>query len=95
MPCVRGHFYSSSGPEVYEWGVREGQAGREVYVECSPAQKVYFLTYPGRGYARLNPEGGTITTAVYRPRGNELYIRAEVVDPQGRMAWTNPLFLQL
>lgn len=46
-----GRFYCASG--------REGKAS-EVYVECSPASRVYFLTYPSRGYSRRDPHGGTL-----------------------------------
>ena len=98
-----GRFYSSTGPEIYEYGVRDvpafgerasGREGKasEVYVECSPASRVYFLTYPGRGYSRRDPHGGTLTTATYRLKGDEQYVRAEVVDATGKVAWTNPVF---
>jgi hypothetical protein len=61
-------------------------------VECSPVQKVFFLTYTGRGYARRNPDGGLLTGATCRLAGNERYVRVECVDGVGRTAWTNPIF---
>lgn len=98
-----GRFYSSTGPEILGFGIRRapaegaGAAGvtdqpREVYVECSPARRVYFLTYPGRGLCRLNPDGGTLTSASYALKGDETYVRVEVVDECGKIAWTNPVF---
>lgn len=88
---IEGDFYSSTGPEIYEFGVRDAPH-REVFVECSPAQRIYFLSYPGRGYSRRNPDGGTLSSATYALKGNERYVRVEVVDGEGKVAWTNPLF---
>lgn len=111
---LTGQFYSSTGPEVYRYGVRRqgvdpsgvgGSHGdrsgacpgacpepREVYVECSPVEKVYFLTYPGRGYSRRSPDGSPTTHATYKLSGNERYVRVECVDASGKTAWTNPIF---
>ncbi len=87
-----GAFYSSCGPEVYDFYVRDGKA----VVECSDAVKVRFHadTHPTqivRGdQTPLNHAECDLT------RNGELqysYIRAVIIDKEGRFAWTNPIFL--
>ena len=87
---LQGRYYSSSGPEVYEWGVRGGEA----FVSCSAANRINFIAgnRVGDGISILGKgledclNGGT-----YRLKGHERYIRAECVDRFGHTAWTNPI----
>ncbi len=86
-----GAFYSSCGPEIYDFYVDHGIA----HVECSPCVSVGFrhLRVPYR--FKTAKEGEIITsceTKLRRSSPNE-YIRAVVTDAQGRRAWTNPIFL--
>ncbi len=87
---LEGRFYSSSGPEMYEFKVTEGT----VHVECSPVKAVHFVAYETHGYSCLAEGNETITSASYKLRGNEKYIRIECVDDHGKTAWSNPVFLQ-
>ncbi len=82
-----GKFYSSCGPEIYDFYVEDGKA----VVECSPACKVRFHCdmHPTR-IARS--ADGTLTHAELGVNGYK-YIRAVVIDKEGRYAWTNPIFL--
>lgn len=82
-----GRFYSSSGPEIFNYGVIDG----EVFVECSPVATVYFITYERRGYSRRNSKG-SITKASFELNGDEKYVRIECQDMYGKTAWTNPIF---
>ncbi len=86
----KGRFYSSSGPEIYDYGIRDGV----VFAECSEVDRIYFLTYEGRGFVRYAKNGGTITSATYPLKGYERYVRIECQDAYGRTAWTNPIFLE-
>jgi hypothetical protein len=81
---MEGRFYSSSGPEIYNYGVKEGKA----FIECSPVCRVYFLTYESRGYSRC---GNRLTNAIYELNGSEKYIRIQCEDSLGKTAWTNPI----
>jgi len=87
-----GKFYSSCGPEIYDFYVENGYA----HVKCSPAATVQLrnLRVP---YRTVRPADGaqTLEEASYpikRTHG-AMYVRAEVTDLQGRKAWTNPIFL--
>lgn len=83
----RGAFYASAGPEIYDFFVEDGVAT----VLCSPCAKVRFrhfrVPYPTQ-------YGDNIVGASQKLREGANYIRAEVVDAQGHVAWTNPIFLE-
>lgn len=88
---IDGNYYSSSGPYIYEWGIREDVA----YVECSPAYQVNFIAgnLINAGKTLLSPES-TMTRAEFHLKGNEDYIRVECIDKYGKTAWSNPIFLR-
>lgn len=83
-----GAFYSTCGPEIYNFYVEDGKA----VVECSPAAKIRF-------HADMQPtrikrsEDGTLTYAEIDLNGGYKYVRATVIDRNGKYAWTNPIFL--
>ncbi len=83
-----GAFYSSCGPEIYDFYINdEGKA----VVECSAACKVRFHSdmHPTR---IVRSAEGTLTHAEHGTNGYK-YIRAVVIDKDGKHAWTNPIFL--
>lgn len=86
----KGHFYSSTGPEIYSLMVQDNK----VYVECSPVKAVHFVAYEELGHSYWAPKGGTITSAKHRLNGREKYVRIECVDKEGNTAWSNPIFLK-
>ena len=88
-----GEFYSSCGPEIYDFYVEDGKA----IIECSPVERI-------RLHADAHPtkikrgENGLITRAEFKIEGSWAgsypYVRMSVVDENGKMAWTNPIFLK-
>lgn len=87
-----GAFYSSCGPEIYNFYVEDDKA----IVDCSSAAKVRFHSdmHPTR---IVKSADGMLTHAEldlnsYRTGGYK-YIRATVIDNKGKYAWTNPIFL--
>ena len=88
-----GAFYSSCGPEIYDFYVDKGRA----YLECSPVSEIQFIHFrapytiarPGEG------EAGITSANVPLRETNTPYIRAVVKDSNGNRAWTNPIFLDL
>ena len=84
-----GAFYSSCGPEIYDFYVENGQA----HLRCSPVREILFthLRVPYKVHAASAGESVTEACETLRMDG---YIRATVVDAQGRRAWTNPIFLE-
>ncbi len=86
-----GHFYASWGPRLEQFGLRDGV----VSVRCTPARIINLHADPGIGLGEsfTAAAGAELTGASYRLRGAERYLRAEVIDAQGRSAWSNPLFI--
>ena len=85
----RGAFYASSGPEIYDFYVENGEA----HIKCSPVKEIYFhhLYTPFRVIEA--EAGGSVTSGSVKLRAG-IYIRASVLDEKGRRAWTNPIFLE-
>lgn len=84
-----GAFYSSCGPEIYNFYVDDGDVA---HIECSPAASVKFISdcHPSR---LSKSADGTLTEASCALGGQYRYIRARVTDKDGRHAWTNPIFI--
>ncbi len=84
-----GAFYSSCGPEIYDFYVEDGVA----HVECSPIKEIAFRY--GRWPCRiLRTEGEPVTHHEFKMPVEFDYIRVTIVDEQGRRAWSNPIFLK-
>lgn len=87
---LTGDYYFSAGPEIYQWGIEDGQ----VFVDCSDAECVNFIAGGVVGSSEtVLKHTNPIRYAVHTLRGNETYIRVECVDKEGRKAWTNALWL--
>ena len=84
----RGDFYSSTGPAIFDFHVD----GDNVHVECSPCKYIHFLCGV-RPMNAVKNEGGLITSADVKLPAGAKYIRATMVDAEGRRDWTNPIFL--
>lgn len=82
-----GHFYSSTGPEIYDVRV---VAGREVVVRCSPVDWVFVS---GKGPASVTANGHGLTEVsldISKFKSN--YGRITVRDAMGGRAWSNPFW---
>lgn len=84
----KGAFYSSCGPEIYDFYVEDGA----VHIECSPVKEIVFR-YGRWPCPIFRAEGTPLTKAQFKLPYKFSYIRAGVMDEQGRRAWTNPIFL--
>lgn len=87
-----GAFYSSCGPEIYDFYVKDNTA----VIDCSPAAKIRF--HCDRHPTKVIHAGdGLLTHAEFvlgtQNAVNYGYIRATVIDENNRFAWTNPIFL--
>lgn len=93
---IDGNYYSSSGPQIFDWGVREDGT---VWIDTSAVNRVYFVcgNYVNDGWSTLGDTLYTqdsVTHAEYKLNGHETYVRVEAVDKHGRTAWTNPIYLE-
>lgn len=88
---LAGNYYSSSGPEIYGYGVRDNR----VWIDCSPVEHVNFMIgneiCDGASvWGELHED--KLTHAEFQLKGHEDYVRIECVDRWGRTAWTNPMY---
>jgi hypothetical protein len=77
----RGEFYASTGVELEELA-----PDRVKVKEKNGAH--YRILFIGSGGRVLQETTGA--SAEYKSRGGEGYVRAKVIDSNGRMAWTQP-----
>ena len=85
---IKGRFYSSRGPEIYEFGIKNN----EVYIACSNVREIHFIAYEPLGCSFVGETGEIINSASCAVNNNWAYVRAEIVDDNGYQAWTNPIY---
>ena len=82
----RGDFYSSTGVELADYQVSDSL----MTITVRPAGDTrYQIQFIGQGGRVLLEEAAS--PAEYRIRGTEGYVRARVLDSNGRIAWTQPI----
>ena len=87
---LKGRFYSSRGPEIYEFGVKNN----EVYIKCSRVREIHFTAYEPLGHSFAGEKGELRDSASCAVNENWTYVRAEIVDDNGYQAWTNPIYFK-
>lgn len=82
-----GHYYSSTGPRIFDISLHEGN---KIRVRCSPASRI-FVT--GAGYISRHAAGhGLIDAEIELKTFDSPYCRVTVRDAYGRRAWSNPIW---
>ena len=82
----RGDFYSSTGVTLKDIKITGKSYTVEFEQRGQTRHTVYFI---GRGGKVLQTSYDS--PAVYRITGKESYVRAKIVDSNGRVAWTQPV----
>lgn len=88
---IDGNYYSSAGPEILNWGIRDGVA----FVVSSPVYRIDFIVgnHVNDGISKVcRSYEDTIESGEYVLHGDEAYIRVQCTDRYGRTAWSNPLY---
>ncbi len=85
-----GAFYSSCGPVIKDFYVDDDNI---VHIETSECEKIIFQCdkHPSR---KFTAEDKPLVSAQADLKNSYEYIRATVVDKEGRKAWTNPIFIK-
>nr|WP_294469997.1 PHP domain-containing protein [uncultured Sellimonas sp.] len=89
---LAGNYYSSLGPAIYDWGIRDGKA----YVVSSPVYRIDFIAGNMINDGTSIVCGSldeTVEQGEYVLKGHETYVRVSCSDRYGRTAWSNPIFL--
>ena len=84
----RGDFYSSTGVELEDYRTDP----RSITVTIKPERwSKYRIQFVGTGGKILSES--VETAATYKFRGDERYVRARVIESNGKMAWTQPVLI--
>jgi len=84
-----GDFYASTGVALKDYEVNSKEIKISIEEHRNSKYTVHFI---GKG-GRLLKEA-TSNPAVYTFNGDELYVRAKVIESNGKVAWTQPVFLK-
>lgn len=85
----RGDFYASTGVELIDYQAKARQITVAVNVTAFSKYRIQFIGKGGRVLAEVAEP-----TATYEIRGNEGYVRARVLESNGRMAWCQPVMVR-
>lgn len=82
---AEGRYYASMGPSIegISWD------GKNLTVKSSPARAIHFVSYHHRGRSFFG-DGQPLTEATYAPDRSIAYIRIEIEDERGYIAWSHP-----
>ena len=84
----RGEFYASTGVELTDYQASTRQITVTVKATLFSKYRIQFIGKGGRVLREA-----TEPTATYEIRGDEGYVRARVLESNGRMAWCQPLIV--
>jgi hypothetical protein len=85
----RGDFYASTGVEIADYTVTEEAMTVTVRERGLTKFTTHFI---GRGGKVL--QTSTTPASTYRIRGDEGYVRARVIDSNGKTAWMQPVMVR-
>jgi len=88
-----GHFYASTGPEIYSLYIEKDENGLRVHIECSDAECIMLHTGIRKAGAAWAPNGEALTKASFPIDPDCNYIRLSVRDASGKVANTNAYFV--
>lgn len=86
----RGDFYASTGVTLRDYQADKKQI--VVTIAEQPATSKYVVQFIGQWGKVLKDV--TTNPATYTFKGDELYVRAKVIESNGKFAWTQPVFLK-
>lgn len=89
---VQGNFYATTGPTFEHIALVEGK----LEVRCSPVQEIRVVCpKPGTGHTSFRlGRPGPFTEARFEVGDYWGLFRVEIMDAQGRVAWSNPFWME-
>ena len=84
------HCYASNGPLIHALYVEDGT----LYVECSPAAKLFLHGCGRRTGVVLAEPGRPLSRAAFLLKGSEPFVWLEVRDEAGRFAASSAYFAE-
>jgi hypothetical protein len=90
----QGHFYASTGPTINDLRVVHGPDGRPALrVHCSPCTSITYYASGPLGHHFAAAPGELLQSATLAARADQVYLRVECRDAQGRIAWSNAVIV--
>ncbi len=83
-----GEFYASTGVELSDYQANEKSITITIKEERTSKYRVQFIGNGGRVLSEA-----VKSPAVYTIKGNEGYVRAKVIESNGKFAWTQPVMI--
>ncbi len=84
-----GDFYGSNGVTLRKLEVSDKAMAIEVDAETGKSYVIRFIGKDGKVLLEKEAAAGR-----YEVKGDELYVRAMVIDSAGKKAWVQPMFLK-
>lgn len=92
---AKGQFYASTGPRLEDLRLEWGEDGQAVlHVFCSPCRQITFYAHGPTGRRFTAPKGEWLDHACLPIKEEQVFLRVECQDDLGRIAWSNPLFVE-
>lgn len=82
----KGDFYASTGVELNDYQVTQSTISINIKVSRTSKYTVQFIGKNGEILSKV-----TTNPAVYQFKGDELYVRAKIIESNGKFAWTQPV----
>lgn len=83
----RGDFYASTGVELNDYQVTPDAVTIDIKQGSVSKYRIQFIGRNGRVLSEV-----TSNPAVYHFKSDELYVRAKILESNGRLAWTQPVW---
>jgi hypothetical protein len=92
---AKGHYYASTGPVIHDLTIEHLPDGTPTLrVRCSPCQSITFHAEGPKGRRHQATDGRALDTAVHPIQAEQVYLRVECHDGYGKVAWSNPIFVE-
>jgi hypothetical protein len=83
-----GDFYASTGVEMSEYKADKTEVSIKVKATNFSKYRIQFIGSGGKILQETSEPN-----AVYKIKGNEGYVRAKILESNGKLAWTQPVFV--
>lgn len=83
-----GKFYATTGPQILDYRIENGKLA----IETSPVKRIIFYSNMRKCKNIFCEEDFEITKGEYLLNGEEFYVWAKIIDKDGNIAWTQPIY---
>jgi len=85
-----GKFYATTAPKILDYRIEEGI----LKITTSPVKNIIFYSNMRKCKNIFDENDKEIISGQYELKGDEFYIWVKVIDKNGKIAWTQPLYIE-